>query len=195
MLLFSEKGYDSVSVEQIAGAVGIKAPSLYKHFKNKKDIFDAIFDEMANRFDLFGKTIAANISATDSPKKISEQINPDKIVEKALALFEYSVHDEPTKLFRKLLTIEQFRSDELSDLYSRRYVNLFYDFHTKMFTKLVSSGFITEKIEPEILAMMYDSPLIVLIGECDRHPDREEEFKKKLEAHVRVFFRLVKTDA
>ncbi|MBQ0088352.1 MAG: TetR/AcrR family transcriptional regulator, partial [Prevotellaceae bacterium] len=32
--LFSEKGYSDVSVGEIAGAVGIKAPSLYKHYKN-----------------------------------------------------------------------------------------------------------------------------------------------------------------
>ena len=29
--LFSKEGYEAVSVEQIANAVGIKAPSLYKH--------------------------------------------------------------------------------------------------------------------------------------------------------------------
>ncbi|MEE3499020.1 MAG: TetR/AcrR family transcriptional regulator, partial [Ruminococcus bromii] len=30
--LFSSQGYDSVSVSEIAKAVGIKAPSLYNHF-------------------------------------------------------------------------------------------------------------------------------------------------------------------
>ena len=30
--LFSTKGYDAVSVGEIAKAVGIKAPSLYNHF-------------------------------------------------------------------------------------------------------------------------------------------------------------------
>ena len=30
--LFAAHGYDAVSVEQIAGAVGIKAPSLYSSF-------------------------------------------------------------------------------------------------------------------------------------------------------------------
>ena len=30
--LFAAKGYDSVSVGEIAQAVGIKAPSLYNHF-------------------------------------------------------------------------------------------------------------------------------------------------------------------
>ena len=40
--LFSQKGYDAVSVEQIADAVGIRVPSLYKHYKGKQDIFEAI---------------------------------------------------------------------------------------------------------------------------------------------------------
>ncbi len=36
--LFAAHGYDAVSVEQIAGAVGIKAPSLYNHFVSKRAI-------------------------------------------------------------------------------------------------------------------------------------------------------------
>lgn len=33
--LFAEKGYNAVYVGEIADAVGIKAPSLYKHYKSK----------------------------------------------------------------------------------------------------------------------------------------------------------------
>ena len=39
LVLFSKKGYSDVYVAEIASAVGIKAPSLYKHFKSKQDIF------------------------------------------------------------------------------------------------------------------------------------------------------------
>ena len=42
LTLFSEKGYGNVYVEHIAKGVGIKAPSLYKHYKSKQDIFEAI---------------------------------------------------------------------------------------------------------------------------------------------------------
>ena len=35
LTLFAENGYDGTSVEQIANIVGIKAPSLYKHYKGK----------------------------------------------------------------------------------------------------------------------------------------------------------------
>ena len=37
LTLFAENGYDGTSVEQIANIVGIKAPSLYKHYKSKED--------------------------------------------------------------------------------------------------------------------------------------------------------------
>ena len=38
-------------VGDIAAAVGIKAPSLYKHFKSKQDIFSAILEELKLSYD------------------------------------------------------------------------------------------------------------------------------------------------
>ena len=40
LTLFAENGYDGTSVEEIAEKVGIKAPSLYNHFKGKEDILN-----------------------------------------------------------------------------------------------------------------------------------------------------------
>ena len=42
--LFSEYGYDGVSVRQIAGEVGIKESSIYNHFKSKEAILDSILN-------------------------------------------------------------------------------------------------------------------------------------------------------
>ena len=39
------------------------------------------------------------------------------------------------------------------------------------------------------LFMMYDAPILVLLGECDRHPKKEEVCMKALEAHVRLFYK------
>ena len=41
--LFVVKGYEAVSVSQIAGTLGMTKGALYKHYKNKRDIFDSIF--------------------------------------------------------------------------------------------------------------------------------------------------------
>ena len=49
--LFSDRGYDAVSVGEIASAVGIRASSLYNHFPSKRAIFDAIVEATAAQYE------------------------------------------------------------------------------------------------------------------------------------------------
>ncbi len=42
--LFAVYGYEAVSVSRIAGELGITKGALYKHYKNKRDIFNCIFE-------------------------------------------------------------------------------------------------------------------------------------------------------
>ena len=44
ILLFSDKGYSKVSMRDIAEQVGIKAASLYNHFKSKEEILHSLYD-------------------------------------------------------------------------------------------------------------------------------------------------------
>lgn len=43
--LFSQKGFDSSSVRDIAAKTGIKDSSLYFHYKNKQAILDSLMDK------------------------------------------------------------------------------------------------------------------------------------------------------
>ena len=186
--LFSQKGYEAVSVEQIADAVGIKAPSLYKHYKGKQDIFHAIFEETTNRYSEFTDQIIVHMHDTDQELQVFEELTEDVLATKVRKLFTYSLHDEFVSQFRRMMTIEQFRSPELSELYSRRYVNQIHDYHSGLFRKMIAAGVLVDE-DPVILAMMYDAPILVMLGECDRHPEKEEEYMRKLEAHVRLFYK------
>ena len=186
--LFSKRGYDAISVEQIASAVGIKAPSLYKHYKSKKDIFDAIFEDTAKRYEEFIQTISIPVTDSKHDVVVFENITAEDLVQKVKSLIEYSLHDEYISKFRKMMTIEPFRSPELSKLYSDRYVNQIQNYHTDLFTKMIEAG-VLKKEDPCILAMVYDAPILVMLSECDRHPEKEEECIKKLEDHVRLFYR------
>ncbi len=38
--LFAQDGYEAVSVSKIAGELGMTKGALYKHYKNKCDIFE-----------------------------------------------------------------------------------------------------------------------------------------------------------
>ena len=81
--LFSTKGYDAVSVGEIAKAVGIKAPSLYNHFPSMQAIFDAIVESTAAHYEKDTGRIDIHVQNVkqDCPtfSHISEQALADKV--------------------------------------------------------------------------------------------------------------------
>ncbi len=188
--LFSTQGYDSVSVGEIAKAVGIKAPSLYNHFPSKQAIFDAIVESTAAQYEEDTDRIDIHVQDAAQDIQVFTGITADELFEKVRQIFEYSLHNEMISRFRRMMTIEQFRSPELAALYSKRYVERVIAYHAGIFRSLIAAGEIRDN-DPETLALMYVSPVITLIGICDREPEREAECLEKLRDHVRLFFRMV----
>ncbi len=188
--LFSTQGYDSVSVGEIAKAVGIKAPSLYNHFPSKQAIFDAIVESTAAQYEADTDKIDIHVQNAKQDIPVFTEITADALFEKVRQIFEYSLHNETISRFRRMMTIEQFRSPELAALYSRRYVERILRYHAGIFRALIASGEIRAE-DPDALAMMYVSPVLTLIGICDRQPEREPECLERLQNHVQLFFRMV----
>ena len=74
------------------------------------------------------------------------------------------------------------------ELLSKRYVDWMISYHAGIFRALVANGELRNE-DPDTLAWMYVSPVITLLSVCDRQPEREAESLKKLDAHVKLFFR------
>ena len=189
LTLFSEKGYANVFVADIAARVGIKAPSLYKHYKNKQAIFDAIIEEMNRRF--VQEAGALQISGTDASvdAEIYKQISEEQLIDLGKNLFLYFLHDDYTRRFRKMLTIEQFHDKKLADAYMKQYVDdpLSYQ---GMLLGMMSAAGILQTDNVEIMTLHFYAPIYMLLTVCDREPKREKEALKTLEAHIREFNRL-----
>ena len=186
--LFSTKGYDAVSVGEIAKAVGIKAPSLYNHFPSKQAIFDAILETTSAHYQKDTAEIAVHVQDSQKDIPVFSHISEELLVEKVRQIFLYSLHDKTISQFRRMMTLEQFRSPELAELYSQRYVDRMIAYHADIFRALISAGELPDE-DPETMAWMYVSPVITLLAVCDRQPEREAECLAKLDAHVRLFFR------
>ena len=188
--LFAAQGYDAVSVGQIAEAVGIKAPSLYNHFPSKQAIFDALVASTAARYEADTDRIDIHVQNAQQDIPVFTEISAEGLFEKVRQIFEYSLHDPVISRFRRMMTIEQFRSPELAALYSRRYVERILNYHAGIFRALIAAGELRAD-DPDALAMLYVAPVLTLIGVCDRQPEREDECLEKLRAHVSLFFRMV----
>lgn len=186
--LFASKGYDSVSVGEIARAVGIKAPSLYNHYESKKAIFDAIVEATAARYERDTDKIDIHVQDAGQDIPVFTEITEEDLIDKVRQLFSYSLHDVTVSRFRRMMTIEQFRSPQLAELYTKRYVGRVVAYHAEIFRSLIEAGKIHNE-DLESLSMMYVAPIITWLGICDRQPEKEAECMAKLDAHIRLFYR------
>ena len=188
LTLFAEKGYGNVYVGQIAEAVGIKAPSLYKHYKSKQDIFNAILDEMKQRYDAQAEALNMNGNDATADAQMFAGISEDALVQMGIGLFSYFLHDEYAGRFRKMLTIEQFHNPELSQFYTQQYVDGPLSYQAMMFTVLTGEGILAGD-DMNVMAIQFYAPIYMLLTLCDRHPEREAEALRFLEQHIRQFNR------
>ena len=105
--LFANDGYEAVSVSEIAGELGITKGALYKHYKNKKDIFDSIVKRMEEMdFERAVEYEMPEEAACDAADKY-KNMPLNKIKKYAIAQFRHWTEEEFSSLFRKMLTVEQ----------------------------------------------------------------------------------------
>ena len=193
LTLFSEKGYANVFVADIAERVGIKAPSLYKHYKNKQAIFDAIIEEMDRRFLEEAGSLQISGSDAAADAEMYKHISEEKLIALGNDLFQYFLHDDCTRRFRKMLTIEQFHDRKLAAAYTKQYVDDPLSYQGMLFGLMVSSG-VLQAENVEIMTLHFYAPIYFLLTICDREPEREAEALKTMEAHIRQFNRLYARD-
>ena len=121
--LFARDGYEAVSVSQIAGELDMTKGALYRHYKSKRDIFECIVRRMEQQD---GEQARENEVPQESIEKTPEEyhnVSLDDFVEYSKSMFEYWTEDDFASSFWKMLTIEQFRSEEMQNLYQQYLVS------------------------------------------------------------------------
>ena len=189
LTLFSEKGFANVFVNEIAERVGIKAPSLYKHYKSKQAIFDAIIDEMNHRFEQQAQALTIDGTDPAADAEVYKNMDEDHLVKLGTDLFKYYLHDSYTRRFRKMLTIEQFQDKDLARVYSQQYFDMPLSYQGMLLGLLVSQGLLVTENVP-IMTLHFYAPIYMLRTVCYREPEREQEALKLMEEHIRQFDKL-----
>ena len=186
LTLFSERGYANVFVNDIAEKVGIKAPSLYKHYKNKQAIFDAIIDEMSSKFEQQAQALSINGTNPTADAEVYRSMDEDHLIKLGNDLFAYFLHDSYTKRFRKMLTLEQFKDKDLARVYSEQYFDRPLSYQGMLLGLLVAQGLLVTENVP-IMTLHFYAPIYMLLTVCDREPEREQEALELMEKHIRQF--------
>ncbi|MEG2185097.1 MAG: TetR/AcrR family transcriptional regulator [Cloacibacillus sp.] len=169
--LFSRDGYEAVSVSTIANELGMTKSALYKHYKSKRDIFDSILARMsqmdverANEYDMPEGTVEemAEVYACAQIEKIKVYTE---------AQFHYWTEEKFSSGFRKLLTLEQYRNSEMSQLYQQYFVAGPLQYLEDLF------GGITNSCDnAKLLAIHFYAPVFTLYSLYDGATDKKPVF-------------------
>ncbi len=195
---FSEKGYAGTSMSDIAKPLGISKAALYKHFESKQQIFDIIIEESEKRFKEFLAELSTHFSRGDSDKTagagsgVSEIATGDDLCERVFSFVKFSLSDPYSVRVRHMLTMSQFQSKELAEMYSKRYVETMLDYYGELFEGLMEKG-LMKRGDIRHLALMFYAPVIMYTGIWDREPGRAKECEEAIRKHVLIFYSLTKT--
>ena len=184
--LFARYGYDAVSVSTIAGELGITKGALYRHYRNKRDIFDSVVERMyridAERSQEFcvpenadGSFSAGGAAAWDSLRRFTA------------AQFAFWTENAFARDFRRMLTLEQYRDDEMAELYRSCLTAGPVEYMTGVFANMAAAGLLRRGDE-RLLALEYCAPLFLLIQMSDRDADRTG-YAALLDRHTEQFIR------
>ena len=177
LTLFSENGYDGTSVEQIANVVGIKAPSLYKHYRGKEDILNALIDSAEERYEvLFGSE--KNIGKVPESREEFIKVTMERI--------SFTMRDPIIRKTRMLLVQEQFRNERISEVTTRHQLDGIQRMFAKIIKGMMDEGIVV-KDDPKLLAAELTAPAVLQIARADRQPQCEKECMEYIEKHLRHF--------
>lgn len=184
LILFSEKGYSDVYVEEIARAVGIRAPSLYKHFKGKQAIFDSCVEEFYGRMTHIRNELL--LPGTPGSEVSYKTADMDQITEFTVGLFMFFLKDEMASGIRKMLLTGRYREPKLNQMYEELFITGVVDYETAVFAELIKAGVIRNE-DPHLIALRFYTPVYFLLQKYDMQPGKDEEAKKELISMVREF--------
>lgn len=174
--LFARCGYEGVSVSMIAEAVGLSKGALYRHYESKRAILDAILKRMeaqdaeeAERCDLPQQDVKT------CPQDYA-RAKLDDLIAFSREMFRIWTRDEFSCLFRRVLTLEQYRNGEMSRLYG-----MYLGAGPLEYTQNLLEGMGIEDAREN--ALLFYGPMFMLYAVSDGERDRTRA-EQMLEAHL-----------
>lgn len=175
--LFSKDGFEASSTRAIARAIECSDAVIYKHFKSKQDILDAIIEICTKRLEEKSNSIKV------------EELCWKEVEQICLGMYEFQTTDEWIVPFRRLLVIEQFKNEALGRLYREVFIDKPLANMEKMFTILIKYGYMKPG-NPRVYAMDLYSPFF-MFHTCGGN---DQELLNNLEEHVTLFRKNVITN-
>lgn len=150
--MFADKGFEAVSVRDIAGASQLRESSLYYYFKSKQDILDTLTNEFEERSDILLRPLAEAVNAVIT-------VDPKTYYFIAACYISDYLTDEKIRKFIRVLSIEQCHDMWLREVYQRRLYDSPMEYYEKIFEGMKEAGFLRSS-DLRHMTMCFYSPVL-----------------------------------
>jgi len=150
--LFAERGYEGVSVREIAAAVGIKASSLYKHYENKEAILERIFEQFLS---IMQSTHAYEVQILQFPAGTSAA----DVLKGSFLAFRDLIYQPRLMKIVRVINLEQARNPQVRDFFLRELVQKPLTELEATFAAMITAGMLAA-VSPRMLARLYHATII-----------------------------------
>lgn len=178
--LFGRKGYDGVSMNDIADAVGIKAPSLYKHFSGKQALFDALTPAAGEHYRKLWAEVGAAQAQLERDVQALGSLSVERLEQETLAWVksELTAGKGVRSFVIQCGQGGKWLWDEPVALYQG------------FFERLVAAEAFRRGGDPHVMAVEYLAPIFHLIALADREESRAGAVTEEARRHIRQFHRV-----
>lgn len=189
LVLFSQKGLTGVSMGDIAGALGIKAPSLYKYFKGKEELCDQALGLLRTQADQRQAALARQLDRLERDLQALGLLSAERLEQETLAWVEPALNDANARTYRRILTLEQFTSTEAARECRARLYEDYVHLHAQLFDRLIGHG-VLRRGDSQVMAQQFVAPIAQIIAACDAQDDSRDLRLEELRRHIRHFHRV-----
>ena len=193
--LFSKKGYDSVSLREIAEEVGIKKSSIYSHYPSKEAILMDIFEYFTGLFE-YNELLNSNDYVLRHDNQILLE-NPEIFYHMGSEAIKAMLSEERNLKIWKLIFIQMYYNEDIRLFFQKEILIKPLIFWNNFFTILKENGIIKKDSNPKLLAKEYYSfPIYLLFEIFAKYDDIPqsclENFFYEAEEHAKFLLECVR---
>ncbi len=144
--LYAQRGFDAVSMQDIADAVGIKKASLYYHFESKDQILKEILQYPITRINL--------VAPKGETEQLITQLGLEGFMSMSTSVVTSWMTDERMQKIWRILVIELYHNEEIKKFFAI-FQQMSVTFWESNFNFMLSKKLIREDVDVKVLTNEY----------------------------------------
>ena len=190
--LFSQYGYDGVSIRQIAKEVGIKESSIYNHYQSKESILESILSYYINE-------MLKEEAPVMQPKE-NLNMDFDHFYKEGSDRFISKLSEEKMMKITRIFLVESYHNEKIKKFVKEAIIGYAINGWEDLFNLMKEMNFIKKDADIKQLAESFYYYGLFLLYEhfIINYPEDDEKFLKDFEKrttnHMKILFNSVKAE-